>query len=77
MTEAKKSKSGLFKKISQFFRDLKGEVKKIVWPTKEQAKNNTLVVLTIMLIVGVFIALIDLGVTQLLKLFYSLIGGGA
>jgi len=53
----------------KFFRDLKGEFKKIVWPSKKQIINNTLVVIAAILVVGVFIWLIDLGLAKLVQLF--------
>ena len=35
MAEVKKTNAfvGFFKKLAKFFRDCKGEVKKVVWPT--------------------------------------------
>ena len=42
-------------KVTHFFKEVKGEAKKIVWPNKKQIINNTLVVLAVMLVVGVFI----------------------
>ncbi|HIZ55228.1 MAG TPA: preprotein translocase subunit SecE [Firmicutes bacterium] len=51
----KEKKPNIFKRIGKYFRDLKGETKKIVWPTKKQVLNNTIVVLITMLIVGLVI----------------------
>lgn len=56
-------------KIKKFFKDLKAEIKKIVWPTKKQVVNNTVVVLIAMVFSGVFIWGIDTG----LKLLFDLI----
>jgi len=53
-------------KFSKFFKDLKSEVKKIVWPTQKQVVNNTSVVLIAMLASGLFIWGID---TLLMKVF--------
>lgn len=64
--DKKPKKNGGFMK---FFRDLKGEFKKIVWPSKKQIINNTLVVIAAILVVGVFIWLVDLGLGALVKLF--------
>ena len=47
--------------ISKFFKDLKAEVKKIVWPTRKAVINNTGIVLVAMVISGVFIWGIDTG----------------
>ncbi|MBE6886043.1 MAG: preprotein translocase subunit SecE [Ruminococcaceae bacterium] len=64
----KKGPKEFFAKIGRFFKDLKGEFKKIVWPSKKQVFNNTLVVLVAMLLVGAFIALLDWGLGALLSL---------
>ncbi len=45
--------------MTRYFRDLRGEYKKIVWPTKKQIINNTLVVLAAVIIMGVFVAGLD------------------
>lgn len=59
------------KKIGKGFRDMKGEVKKVVWPTKSQIINNTIVVVVAMLVIGAFIwgldAILSLLVDLLLK----------
>ncbi len=64
--EKKQKKSGGFRK---YFRDLKGEFKKIVWPSKKQIINNTIVVIASIIVVGLFIWLLDYGLGALIKLF--------
>ena len=57
MAEAKKehffARTG--KRISRWFREMKSELKKVVWPTKSQMLNNTLIVLACVLVVGICI----------------------
>lgn len=60
-------------RIYGFFRDYKSEMKKIVWSSKKDVFRNTLVVVVSLVIVGVLVALIDLGFTQLMLL----LGAGA
>ncbi len=55
----KKQKVGFLKKTTRYFKDLKTEYKKIVWPTKKQVINNTLVVLAVVVIMGAFVAGLD------------------
>ncbi|HKM32107.1 MAG TPA: preprotein translocase subunit SecE [Oscillospiraceae bacterium] len=45
------------KKLSpiRFFRESKAEFKKVVWPSRKQVINNTIVVIVTMIIVGLFI----------------------
>ena len=45
--------------IARYFRELKSELKKVVWPTPKQVLKNTLVVLACVIVVGVFIWLFD------------------
>lgn len=40
---------------SRWIKELKAEVGKIVWPTRKQVINNTLIVLAVILLVGVVI----------------------
>ena len=48
-------KLGFFQRIGKWFRDMKAELKKVIWPTKKQVLNNTLVALAVMLVAAVFI----------------------
>lgn len=67
-------KPGFFAARAKSFRDMRGEMKKVVWPGKKQTLNNTLVVLVFMLIMAVIIGLFDAALAGLLGLFF---GGGA
>ncbi len=67
--DKKKGRGGRFLK---YFRDLKGEFKKIIWPTFPAVVRNTLVTLGMCAFVGVIVALIDLGLGALVNLMLSL-----
>ena len=54
--------------VAKFFKDLKGEIKKVVWPSKKKVINNTAVVLVAMCVCGIVIWGIDSGLAALLKL---------
>ena len=58
-------------KVVKYFKDLRSEFKKVVWPTKKQVVNNTLVVLVTMIVVGLFVGGLDFGLTALLDLILS------
>jgi len=47
------------KKIARFFKDIKAELKKVIWPTKEQLIKNTISVLAICFLIGVVIWVSD------------------
>ena len=65
-------KPGIFARIRKYFRDTKSEVKKVVWPTRQQIVNNTGVVIASIIVVGAFIGVLDavfsFGLQTLLKL---------
>ena len=59
--------------VCKYFRELKSELKKVVWSTPKQVLKNTLIVVACVLVVGVFIWLFDFvsgfGISQLLEAF--------
>ena len=61
MAEAKKKNwlARAWGAISRYFRELRSELKKVVWPTPKQVLKNTLIVLACVIVVGVFIWLFD------------------
>lgn len=68
----KKKRLGIFSKIRSFFVDCKVELKKIVWPSQKTVWKNTGIVLMMIFIMGVFVALLDAGLMQLLSLVMSI-----
>lgn len=70
-TNAKDTKKKSRGKFTQFFKDLKSEVKKVVWPSKKQIKNNTVVVLCFMAAAAVFIWGVDFVMTLIVNLVFG------
>ena len=75
MAEAKKA--NWFKRtwggICRYFRELRSELKKVVWTSPKQVLKNTLIVVACVLVVGVFIWLFDfvarIGIDALINAF--------
>ena len=42
-----------------FFKDFKAELKKVIWPTPKQLVNNTVAVITIVLITALIVFILD------------------
>ena len=61
MAEAKKKNwfARAWGAICRYFRELRSELKKVVWPTPAQVLKNTMIVLVCVLVVGVFVWLFD------------------
>ena len=61
MAEAKKANWFVraWRAVCRYFRELRSELKKVVWSTPKQLLKNTLIVLACVIVVGVFIWLFD------------------
>ncbi len=59
----------IFNKINNFIKEAIAELKKVIWPTKKELKNSTIVVITTIIIASVFIGLVDIFFTKALTLF--------
>ena len=78
MAEASK-KQNIFvrawSRSKRFFRELKSELKKVSWTSKEQILKNTLIVLLCVLIVGIFIWVFDAVAGLVINGIISLVKG--
>ena len=73
----KKKENGFvrfFKRVAKFFRDCKGEIKKIVWPTPKATFKNTGVLLVTIIAVTVLVFLLDTVFMNLLGLVMDVAG---
>ncbi|NLL38714.1 MAG: preprotein translocase subunit SecE [Clostridiales bacterium] len=57
--KSRKKKDGLGKRSARWFREMKSELKKVVWPTRKQLVNNSVIVFVVMIISGVVIYAFD------------------
>lgn len=64
-------KPSFIAKIGRFFKDVFGELKKVVWPTKKQVVKNSIVVIVLVIISSLGISLIDYFFGLILKLFFG------
>ena len=73
----KKTENGFVpfvKRVTKFFRDCRGEVKKIVWPTPKATFKNTGVVLVTIIVAALFVFLLDTVFMNLLGLVMDVAG---
>lgn len=52
-------KQGKEKKQRHFFKDFKAELKRVIWPTPKQLLNNTVAVITVVLITAAIVFVLD------------------
>ena len=69
----KEKKPSFFSRIGNWAHEMKVELKKVQWPTKKQTTNNTVIVITCVLLVGVFIWAFDFLASNLIQALISLV----
>ena len=58
----------MFNKLSQFLDDVKFEMSKVSWPTWEELRSSTYVVLSLSMLLIVFLFFIDLFLARILNI---------
>jgi preprotein translocase subunit SecE len=58
----------MWKKVAQFLREVKVEIKKVVWPTRKELIASTTVVLLVTFIVATYLGLVDYLLSEAVKM---------
>ncbi|MFY8160133.1 MAG: preprotein translocase subunit SecE [Candidatus Kapaibacteriota bacterium] len=56
--------------IKGFIGEVSAEMKKVSWPTKEQLKESTYVVIIVSLVITTIVAIMDAVVSNIMKLIF-------
>jgi len=54
----------MIKKTINFFSEVKQELYKVIWPSKIELRDSTIVVIVLSLILSIFIGFVDYGLTR-------------
>ncbi len=57
----------MFERIKQFLRDVKMEMKKVVYPSKDELVGSIWVVIITVFMISFYLGIIDLGLSKLVK----------
>jgi preprotein translocase subunit SecE len=55
----------VFARIKNFFKEVKVELKKVVFPSRDEVIGSTKVVVVLVLIIAIFLGLVDMVLTKL------------
>jgi len=67
MEEMKEKVKIIIQKVTQFLKEAKVELKKVVWPTRKQTLASTAVVIIIVFIVSIYLGIVDFVLAKLVK----------
>jgi preprotein translocase subunit SecE len=67
MEEMKEKVKIIIQRVTQFLKEAKVELKKVVWPSPKQTMASTAVVIIIVFIVSIYLGIIDFALAKLVK----------
>ena len=68
----KKKKLSIIEKIQRFWRETVGELRKVTWPTRDEAWKMTRVVLFVMVTMALVLGVLDFAFSQLVTFLVAL-----
>lgn len=60
-------KGNILKRIKTYLNEVRGELKKVTWPTKSDLYRTTIAVIISSIIFGVYLKIIDLGAANIIN----------
>lgn len=73
-TKKSDKKPGFFARIRNWFGDVRTEMHKVVWPSKEELKTYTVAIIAMLVVFGVVIWLVDTGIVAAIAGYTGLRG---
>lgn len=70
----KDKKPGLFARIRNYLGDVRSEMRRVVWPSREELKSYSVAIIAMLVVFGVVLWLVDSGIVAAFVGFTSLRG---
>jgi preprotein translocase subunit SecE len=70
MSEQQQKKPNILKRLASFIKEVRTELKKVIWPSRNQVINNTITVLITCLVIGGIIWILDFILGQVYTLVF-------
>ncbi|MCX5749435.1 MAG: preprotein translocase subunit SecE [Candidatus Saganbacteria bacterium] len=67
MSEEKKVKSDIIKRIKTYLKETETEAKKVVWPDRKYVAAATVIILIIVFLSSAYVLLVDWGFAEMFK----------
>ncbi|MDM8271605.1 preprotein translocase subunit SecE [Thermophilibacter provencensis] len=72
--EKKDTKPGFFRRIGNYLGDVRSEMRRVVWPSKDELRTYSVAIVAMLIVFGVVIWLVDSGIVAALVGFTGLRG---
>ena len=57
--------------VREYMKDVRSELTKVSWPTREELRDSTVVVIVTVLLVATFIGIVDQGLNRVVSLVFK------
>jgi preprotein translocase subunit SecE len=74
LKESPERVGGWFSRARQFLVDVRAELGRVTWPTRREVWATTIVVILVSLFFGLYLYVVDLGLSWLVSWIYRLVG---
>ena len=61
----------MFEKIKQFFKEVKSELTKVTWTSKQELIYSTYIVIVVSIVLSIFIGIVDMMLSNLATILLS------
>jgi len=61
----------MIEKIKQYLAETRAEIKKVTWPTRDELKESTRVVIIATIVITIFIGGVDLVLNRIMRLIFQ------
>jgi preprotein translocase subunit SecE len=73
--EARENVTGWWNRSRTFLVEVRNELKRVTWPSQKEVYATTIMVIIVSAFFGVFLWLVDLGLTEAVRWVFSRFGG--
>jgi len=73
-TEKSEARGGVIQSLREYVKDVRVEMTKVSWPTREELRQHTMVVIVMVVMVAVFIGIVDRGLSYAFEALLKLVG---
>ena len=73
-TEKSEARPGSLPNLREYVKDVRVEMSKVSWPTREELRRHTMVVVVMVIMVAIFVGIVDRGLSFAFEALLKLVG---
>jgi preprotein translocase subunit SecE len=69
--QASGNRADMFQRLVKFIKEVRNELKRVSWPSRDEIRGSTVVVIVIVIVLAVFIGLVDRALSFAISLIFG------